>query len=115
MVTSIEARALALGLVFSLPAIAQTTVGDLDRYFDAGRRLESGEAVTPRIHYQAGFYAGYLEASRERLQNEGESCLGGCRCHFDSAVEASLLGGVDANRPAAPWLAEVLASAARCP
>ena len=65
MAISIDVRAVASGLLLSSPALAATTVGDIDRYFEASRRLEAGEAIAPRLHYQAGFYAGYLDATRE--------------------------------------------------
>lgn len=105
---STEGRLFGLALLLSTPVTAQTTVGDLERYFEASRRMLSGEAIESRLHYQSGFFAGYLEATRERLQAEGAPCLGGCRCRFDTAVEAALLNGIDANRPASAWLAEVL-------
>lgn len=115
MSIGIEARILVAGLIVILPLAAETTVGDIDRYFDAARRLAAGETVPPRLHNQAGYYAGYLAATRERLLAEGVACPGGCRCGPDAAVEAALLGDFEARQEAVDWLAEVLRRDVDCP
>jgi hypothetical protein len=106
--------AFLLVMAASTHAAAATTVGELERFFEASRRLEAGEAVEPRVHYQAGFYAGYLAAIRERLVAAGHTCLDGCRCKSDEAIEGAFLLAPAREAEALGWADGVLLGGPAC-
>ena len=112
------ARSGLAGLVTVLfvgAAHAQTTVGDLERAYTAYQSInDGGQEVRPEDRQRAGFLAGYLDATRERLQQSGRACPKTCRCYAYTALEAALFDAPDPRLPAARWLDEVLIKALPC-
>jgi hypothetical protein len=97
-------------------AWAQTTVGDIERGFVARDRINAGlPDVSPGERQRAGFYAGYVDAVRERLAATGQACPNACRCYADTAIESALFDAPDPGQPAAAWLDAVLIRALPCP